>query len=193
MNTTAKNSTNPSTKLFVIACIATILLGVILHFAYDFLSKSFIIGLFTPVNESIWEHLKLVLIPLTSFAIVYTLIYRKKEDIKYNFWYYLTKSIILGMTIIVIVHYGYKFIFKDVPGFINILIYIIAMIIAFYKIYMNMLSQSKNIDKSIVNRNRIGIITLIFLYMLFIVFTIYPPQLELFRDPINNTFGIFLL
>lgn len=187
-----RNITVPSTKLFILGCILAILLGVILHFAYDFLNRPFIFGLFTPINESIWEHLKLILVPMTTFGIIYTFIYRNNKYMSYNFWYILTKTIIWSMVIIVFGHYGYKCIFKSVPDYINILIYIIAMIIGFYMIY----TKVKNInidDKNIKNKNSTGIITLILMYLLFIIFTIYPPQVELFKDPINNTFGIFLL
>ena len=33
-------------------------IGSILHFAYDFLMKIPLAGIFAPVNESIWEHEK---------------------------------------------------------------------------------------------------------------------------------------
>ena len=185
------NTKTPSLKLYIIGCILAILLGVILHFAYDFLSNPFIFGLFIPVNESIWEHLKLVLLPMTTFGIIYNFIHQKNEFYTNNFWYYLTRATIFSMLIIVFGHYGYKFIFKEVPGLINILIYILAMIIGFYKIYMNILKQ--NNDDISTDKNNIGIISLVLMYILFILFTIFPPQVELFKDPVNNTFGIFML
>ena len=33
-------------------------LGVLFHFAYDFLGQTPVAGLFFPINESIWEHLR---------------------------------------------------------------------------------------------------------------------------------------
>ena len=184
-------NSKPNLKLFIYSCIISILIGVGLHFIYDLLNKPFIIGLFTPVNESIWEHLKLVLIPITTFGIFYNIIYIKEQNKLYNLWYFITKSIILSMLIIIFGHYGYKFIFKEVPGLINIIIYILSMIVAFYIIYSNL--KNNNSDNKINNKNHIGIITLLIINILFIIFTIYPPQVELFKDPINNTFGIFML
>ena len=73
MNSAKKDLNTPSSKLFILGCILAILLGVILHFAYDFLNKPFIFGLFIPVNESIWEHLKLALVPMTVFGIIFLL------------------------------------------------------------------------------------------------------------------------
>lgn len=36
----------------------------LLHFVYDWSGEATIVGLFTPVNESVWEHLKLLFWPL---------------------------------------------------------------------------------------------------------------------------------
>ena len=181
----------PSLTIFVIGCIITIILGVLAHFAYDISSNSFLIGLFFPVNESIWEHLKLVLVPITTFALVYSFIYRKQKQRLNNFWYYILISIIISMIIIPISHYTYKALFKTVPDYINILIYIISIIISFYYLYRKIYTEY--INPSSKNNNPTGILTITILYLVFIIFTIYPPKLELFRDPITNTFGIYLL
>lgn len=181
----------PSLSIFIVGCIVTILLGILSHFVYNFSSNSFIIGLFFPINESIWEHLKLVLVPITIFAIIYSFIYTKQKHMLNNFWYYIACSIILSMLIIPISHYTYKALFKVVPDFVNILIYIISIIISFYYLYRKL--SMEYISPSSKNKNSTGILTITILYLVFIIFTIYPPKLELFRDPITDTFGIYLL
>ena len=75
----------PALKIFIVGCILSILLGIFFHFIYDLSGNSFLIGLFFPINESIWEHLKLVLVPITMFALIYSFIYRKKTDMLNNF------------------------------------------------------------------------------------------------------------
>ncbi len=186
-----KNNDIINRPLFITSCIACIVLGTLLHFAYDFFNKSFLVGLFTPVNESVWEHLKLVLIPITLFGIIYSLIYRKSSYKLNSFWYYTSISIILSMIIIPIIHYLYKLIFKDISSFFDITLYIISIIISFFYIYINMKKQYQNVSN--INKNATGIIIITSLFLLFIIFTIYPPRLELFKDPTNNTFGIYLL
>jgi len=185
-----KLTTTPSV-IFVIGCIVTILLGVLSHFAYDISGNSFLFGLFFPVNESIWEHLKLALVPLTIFAITYSFIYTKQKHMLNNFWYYIASSIIISMLLIPVSHYTYKLIFKVVPDFVNVLIYIISIIISFYYLYRKL--SMEYINSSSKNKNSTGILRITILYLLFIIFTIYPPKLELFRDPVTNTFGIYLL
>ena len=39
------------------------LVGTLCHFVYHLSGELFLVGLFVPVNESVWEHLKMVLWP----------------------------------------------------------------------------------------------------------------------------------
>lgn len=181
----------PSLVIFIVGYTVTVLLGVLAHFAYDISNNAFLIGLFFPINESIWEHLKLVLIPITLFALAYSFIYTKQKHMLNNFWYYISTSVVISMLIIPISHYTYKAILKTVPDFVNILIYIITMAISFYYLYKKI--SMEYINPSSKNKNSTGILALTILYLVFIIFTIYPPKLELFRDPITSTFGIYLL
>lgn len=190
MNSKANNLL-PSAKLFTISCIISIILGILFHFIYNFLNKPFIIGLFFPVNESVWEHLKLVLVPITLFGIVYSIIYQKTNYTLTNFWYHTGMAIIISMVIITTTHYLYLLIFKNVPPFFDIGLYIVSIIISFYYIYTNMKKEYISLNNN--NKNSTGILAIITLFLFFIIFTIYPPRLELFKDPITNTFGIYLL
>lgn len=49
--------------LEIIGTFFIIILGTINHFLYDWFNHNKIIGYFTAVNESTWEHLKLVIAP----------------------------------------------------------------------------------------------------------------------------------
>lgn len=65
----------PRTSYLFIILSAAFAFGLasVFHFAYNWLDKNFFAGLFFPVNESVFEHLKLILYPLT---IVWILFYR---------------------------------------------------------------------------------------------------------------------
>lgn len=63
-------------KRFWLAWAAATLAGAALHFAYDWCQVPFV-GLFAPVNESVWEHLKLFFWPTLLAAFVLT---RGAED-----------------------------------------------------------------------------------------------------------------
>ena len=54
-------------KILLISIPFLFVLGSLLHFAYNFSRQNKIVGIFTPVNESIIEHSKLLLYPLILF------------------------------------------------------------------------------------------------------------------------------
>lgn len=47
-----------------------IVTGVLLHFAYDWSGGSRVVAAVAPANESVWEHLKLVLMPVLALGAV---------------------------------------------------------------------------------------------------------------------------
>ena len=52
-------------KLFLsISAVATLLLGFLNHFIYEWLGGNGVAGLLFATNESIWEHIKLALLPM---------------------------------------------------------------------------------------------------------------------------------
>ena len=58
-------------KRLLIVFILTTLAGVALHFVYDLLPNP-VTALFSPVNESIWEHLKVIYWPYLAAMLIVT-------------------------------------------------------------------------------------------------------------------------
>ena len=46
--------------------LAVVLLGTLWHFAYAISGDAYFVGLIAPVNESVWEHLKIVYLPILA-------------------------------------------------------------------------------------------------------------------------------
>ena len=44
----------------IIGAVFTIITGTLLHFVYEWSGESLFVGIFSPINESVWEHLKLL-------------------------------------------------------------------------------------------------------------------------------------
>ena len=58
-------------RLFISTIIGVIFVsaaGTLLHFVYSWTGNNSIIGLFAPVNESTWEHMKLLYFPMLLFC-----------------------------------------------------------------------------------------------------------------------------
>ena len=56
-------------RQLILTCIAAILAGCVLHFLYQWLPNA-VTALFSPVNESLWEHVKLVFWPFLGAALI---------------------------------------------------------------------------------------------------------------------------
>ena len=54
-----------------LSILTVIILGILSHFLYEFSGKRVIFALFCPVNESVWEHLKLLFFPFLLITILF--------------------------------------------------------------------------------------------------------------------------
>lgn len=57
-------------KITGLGILWTIVLGTLSHFFYQWSHENILIGLFSPVNESVWEHLKLLFFPALTYMLI---------------------------------------------------------------------------------------------------------------------------
>ena len=169
-----------SKKTSIIYLVITIIFGVLNHFVYDLMPYP-IVGIFVPVNESIFEHLK-----LTFFPFLLTCLLRSFSVSDKDYFFKVSASALVGIGTILILYYFIN-IFVTPHAFINILIFIIACLLQEYTFYKQMNSLYVNLPFG----NPEGFIILLTFILAFIIFTFTPPKLELFRDPVTNTYGIY--
>ncbi len=159
----------------------TSLLGTLLHFVYEWTGESIFAAPFSAVNESTWEHMKLLFLPMLIFSLIESRFFREYD----NFWCIKLRSTILGLALIPIIFYTYNGVIGKSPDFINISIFFIATAISY--IY-EVRQFSKN---SIICKNpKYSFFALLFIASLFIVFTFLTPKLAVFIDPTTNLYGI---
>ena len=167
-------------KFEIFSIILVSILGVLLHFVFEWSNSNPVVGAFSNVNESTWEHLKLLFYPMLISTIIG--------------FFYLSKSvptflcarvfgIISSMVATVILFYTYTGILGTNVDFLNISIFFISVILGEYISYRLMIS-SFNCD------NFKAIVFLSILLFCFILFTYFPPKIGLFRNPITNGYGI---
>ena len=164
--------------------IGLVISGTLLHFAFDFFDRNTLVGAFTPVNESIWEHLKLIMFPSIFFGISEYLCYGKNYD---GFISAKSMSTIIGMLFIIISYYTISGITGRDLGAVNIIIFIAAAAITSYLTYYFTVHKTFSSND---NLTIVLICSITLLVLLFIYFTFNPPHLELFRDPLSMDFGI---
>ena len=159
-----------------------IVFGSILHFTFEMAGHQAIVGVFSAVNESVWEHLKLGFWPATLFALIEFKYLKKSTN---NFLFAKTASICLIPVIIMVIFYSYTAILGESILVIDILSFIIAVIVGQLVSYRLLTGRMLPY-----NLDRISIIALVLLGIAFVVFTFYPPQLAMFQDPITGEYGI---
>lgn len=86
------------------------LVGTLAHFLYDISGKNRVIGLFTAVNESTWEHIKIAITPSLLWGLIDGFFYGQNPN---YFCAKLTSLLVLTFTI-PIMFYSYRKIAKKI-------------------------------------------------------------------------------
>ncbi len=169
-------------KVKIIGIFISFILSIILHFIYKIIPNT-IISIIAPVNESIWEHMKLIVTSSLIFSIFEYFIYKKKKIKTNNFILSYAISSIIGVFIYLLIYIPLNDIFGHkiyIAISLLFIIFILVQVISYYII------NYKNIEYS----NYIGILLIIIIYYIFGYFTYHPPKINLFYDYMNKTFGI---
>ncbi len=149
--------------------------GVLLHFLYEWTNQSTIVALFSAVNESIWEHKKLLFFPMFIFALIEYHAFGK--DYK-NFWCSKLAGTAVGLLLIPMLYYTYTGALGVSADWFNIVIFFISACAAYYLEYQ-LLKREIEFCKS----SKTAFIILCLIALMFIVFTYTQPQIPLFQDP----------
>jgi len=169
-------------KLELLGAIFIIVLGSLLHFTFEWSGNFWLVGAFSVVNESVWEHLKLAVMP----ALLWMLIERKfLKERPENFFFAKTKGIYSMPLFIILIFYFYKAILGKNLLVLDILTFVIAVVLG--QLLSFKLMFWKNLSKTY---NRLAIISLVLLFLAFVIFSFSPPHNFLFQDPLTLKYGI---
>ena len=155
--------------------------GTILHFLYDWAGQNILASPFSGINESTWEHMKLLFWPLVFFAFIQWPFFKAQG----NYWCVKLEEVLLGLALIPVLFYSYNGVFGKSPDWVNIAIFYVtaALVFSFERRAFKKSQQQCNYPWLAV-----GAICLI--GVLFVVFAFAPPHIPLFRDPLTGTYGI---
>ena len=161
--------------------IFTSVSGVILHFLFKWSGQNSAIAVISAVNESTWEHMKILFFPMVLFAVIESRTPAKQNQ---GFWCAKLTGILLGIVLIPVLFYTVLGVFGSSPDYMNIAIFFVAAAISYG--VESALLQGENRD---CRAPRSAIFAILFLAALFILFTFVPPKIPLFRDPVSGTYG----
>jgi len=168
--------------LEIIGAIFIIVLGGLLHFTFEWSNQFWLVGIFSAVNESVWEHLKLAVMPALLWLFIEMKLLKEKPK---NFFFAKTKGIWAMPFFIILIFYSYKAILGKNFLVLDILTFIVAVILGQLISYKIMFWE-----KIPGFYNKIGIVLLFILFFAFAIFTFYPPHNFLFQDPLSLRYGI---
>ena len=155
--------------------------GTFLHFLFDLTGQSLPAALVSAVNESIWEHLKLLFYPMVLFAVAEFGVWgRARQD----FWSVKLAGILLALAVTPVIYYTYTGIGGKNVDAVNIAIFFLAAGLGYWA-ETKLFAREKT--GSIPSPVAVGV--LVALAALFTVFTFLPPQIPLFQDPLSDSFG----
>jgi hypothetical protein len=165
----------------LVGMVFIILLGSMLHFTFEWSGNQPLVGVFSAVNESVWEHLKIAFWPALLYLILeYRYIYNKSN----NFFIAKTLGTYSIMMIIPLIFYSYTA-FLEENLIIDIGSFIFAIILG--QLISYGLLTYKKFGKIF---ELISLVALLILALAFVVFTFYPPQVQLFQDPNTGEYGL---
>ncbi len=151
-----------------------------LHFLYDWSGKSVLIAPFSAVNESIWEHLKLLYFPMLLFALVES---RYVAGTYKNFWCVKLAGIMSGLLLIPMLYYTYTGALGVKVDWLNITIFFVTAACSYY-LETRILQTDK--QKCLPG---LALSFVLLIGVLFVALTFAPPHIPLFQDPQTGSFG----
>lgn len=169
-------------KIKTIGIFGIFVLCFLTHFGYTWF-PNFLFSLFFPVNESIWEHMKMIVSAIIIWEVIEYYILNI-FDINYN--NFLLGCFIMcffSICVFLIIYYP----ISNFAGDSFVLILICLFITIYYATTIGYLVMELNPIKY---EFLLGFLGIVLIYMLFGIFTYYPLKLPIFLDPRDNYYGI---
>ena len=156
-------------------------LGTLAHFAYEWSGKQLLAGAFCAVNESTWEHMKLLFVPWLLWTVAQCIGLRSLRPAAPR-----AVGLLAGMAAIPLLFYGYTGVTGVNVGVVNVLIFQAAVLLAFW--VSTALQKRGTLTAPV--WQAAGVLVMAALCAAFVLWTVSPPALPVFTDPVDGTRGV---
>jgi hypothetical protein len=158
------------------------LAGSALHFLFEWTLCWRPVAVIAPVNESIWEHLKLGFWPGLFFAAVESAFLRRKVN---NFWVGKAVYLLTSPVIIVVGFYTYTAILGDNMVVLDISLFLISVVVG------QLLSYRLLVAPQVRRWARASaLVAMVALVLAFSLLSYFPPRIFVFEDSMTHEYGI---
>lgn len=150
----------------------TVLLGSLFHFVYEWTGNNFVAGLFFAANESVWEHVKLALLPM-MLIFLFGSIYVKGAN---NFAQAAFCAMLIVIVLIPLAFFAYTSAVGKSVLAMDIAIFVLSIVLAYlvaYRIFATPRRPFLNI---------LALIGIAVIVVCFFTFTYYPPDFIIFKE-----------
>ena len=160
--------------------IVTSLAAAGLHFLYAALPCT-LTALISPVNESVWEHVKIVFYPFLMWSIIELIVLHPADKRAFLG----AKCVGLALLPIVLIVFFYTY-----SGIVGRNIAAVDIASTFLHLAAAFIASALAYKKETMQLNIVcAAICAVFLFSL-ILFTFFPPHISLFKDPLTGGYGI---
>lgn len=158
----------------ILGILFTSLTGTLLHFVYEWSQENFLVGLLAPVNESTWEHMKLVFFPMLLYGLF------SCAKLKNSYPCICSANalgLLLGTFAVPILFYTYSGLLGRHFLAGDIAVFLCSVVIGFLSSYAAAVRCKTGTGSFLP-------ICLVFLLLGgFFLFTVFPPDLGIFLEP----------
>lgn len=161
-----------SAVFFAVGALFTLILGTVGHFFYEWSGENRLVGIFFPVNESTWEHMKLVLFPTMLYLGAAALIVRSKNYALASF-----VALFIGAALIPLLFYSYTAIAGRSYLPVDIAVFFVSVLAGYALAFFAFNAKPHPF------LNEPAVIGIIAIVVCFFTFTAMPPDFILFREP----------
>ena len=170
------------TIINILSGLFIFLISFIIHGIYEWF-PCIITSLIAPVNESIFEHIKMIFTSYMIYIILKKIAYKKFNIIENNFLFKelitTVLEIVLFLSIFLPLYYSH-----NENLMITLFVYFITIIISMILNYFVVFKKNYKV------LNILSFIVIIIIYILFGYFTFNPLINNFFLDPTNNSYGL---
>lgn len=162
------------------------IIGFFMHYIYEWSGNSLIVGIFAPINESVWEHLKLNFWPLLIWWIAGYILLGKKNNLFASQWFTsCTVAELICPLVVLCFYYTYTGALGIESLTLDIFSLFLGILVA-QGLALHMYKYERFSHYCLY----ISVATLILLAVTFTVFTFAPPHIPLFMDSVTGKYGI---
>ena len=159
----------------ILGIFFTVVIGILLHFTYEWSGRSLLVSFLAPVNESLFEHLKLLVTPYLLWTMAEYVHYGQFAD---GFIPAKTIGLLAGIFFIVL---GSR-LCTAITGKNSLPAHIVLFVCS---VFLSFFLSWKLMPVTILQSFAAVLLAdfcLLALVLLFAIFTVYPPQHPMFRD-----------